>query len=121
MMSEPVSELKVLASLVDGKREVASVEKIFGLMPEKEEPPKQEEKVKSLDTIVGEFLKDVETSASERGYIPEKLSMAETSVRIILFLVRHTEPELRLSIPLEKPKPKQEDEKTGDKTNPQHT
>lgn len=116
MMNETVSELKVLASLVDGNKEIASIEKIFGLMPEREEPPKQEEKVKSLDTIVGEFLKDVETAAGERGYVPEKLGMAETSVRVILFLVKHSTPELKLTIPLEKPKPKEEKE-GGDKTN----
>ncbi len=107
-MSEQASELRITATLSDGKKEVATVEKIFGVLSQPAQPEQDETENKSLDETVQEFLKEVETAASEKGYTVDKETLTEAAIKTILFLVKPTEAELKLVLPIAKPEVKED-------------
>ncbi len=115
-ISEQVTELKITVLLLDGDKEVATVERYFGLVETQETNQNQDAPTKTIDGTITEFLQEMEQSARERGYAIVKESLTEAAVSSILFLVKPAKPELTLNIHVERPEQEEKLDDSGEKT-----
>lgn len=102
MEKSEISELKVKARLIEENREIATIEKCFGLVEIEEEKEDAEIPTKTIDETITEFLQDIEGKAEELGRIVSKEELARITASTILFLVKRSQEELILNIEVEK-------------------
>ena len=104
MEQSEISEFKVAARLIEENREVATLEKCFGLVEIEDEKEEAQIPTKTIDETITEFLQEIESKANEFGRIVSKEELAKVTVTTILFLVRRSQSELTLDIVVEKQK-----------------
>ena len=103
MEQSEISGFKVTARLVEENRELATLEKFFGLVEMKDEGEAKTQ-TKTIDETISEFLEEIENKAQELGRIVRKEELARVTVSTILFLVKRSQTELILDIEVEKRK-----------------
>lgn len=103
-------ELKVIVRLVFDGKEIQSIEKPFAIR----ESETESEESRTIDETITEFLDGLQKAASENGYIISKEAVVQTTIALILYLVKQDSEEKTIEVQLTKPELKE----NGDKTNP---
>jgi hypothetical protein len=101
MEKNEVSELKVVARLIDNKQEIATLEKCFGFIEIKNEE-ETEIPTKTIDETITEFLQEIESKAKELGRVLKKEELLKITFPLIVFLIKRLQSELTLDIEVEK-------------------
>lgn len=102
MEQSEISEFKVTARLVEENKEVATLEKCFGLAEIEDDEEEEQIPTKTIDETISEFLQEIESKVQELGRIVCKEELARVTVSTILFLVKRSQNELTLDIEVER-------------------
>ena len=103
-------EFKVTVRLVFEGKEIQSVEKPFAVR----ESENESDESRTIDETITEFLDSLQKTATESGYTIRKEIIVQTTIALILYLVRQSSEEKTIEVELTKPEIKE----NGDKTNP---
>lgn len=102
MQRNEVSELLVKIRLTEKNREIATVEKCFGLVEIESEDEDAQIPSKTLDETITDFFQEIESKAQESGRVVKRKDLAKAAASLILFLVKRSQPELTLDIEVQK-------------------
>jgi hypothetical protein len=103
-------ELKVTVRLVFDGKEIQAIEKPFAVR----ESETESEESRTIDETVAEFMDGLQKIASENGYVISKEVIVQTTIALILYLVKQDAAEKTIEVQLTRPEVKE----NGDNADP---
>jgi len=100
-------ELKVTVRLVFDGKEIQSIEKPFAVR----ESETESEESRTIDETITEFLEGLQKVAAENGYTISKEVIVQTTIALILYLVKQDTEEKTIEVQLTKPEVKENGDK----------
>lgn len=101
-------ELKVAVRLVFEGKEIQAVEKPFAVR----ESENESDESRTIDETITEFLDSLQKMAVESGYTISKEVIVQTTIALILYLVKQDSEEKTIEVQLTKPEVKENGDKT---------
>jgi hypothetical protein len=111
--TEAVRELKVNVRLLFDGKEVQTVEKSFAIQNVEEKTEGETDESKTIDETITKFLDGLQKTASENGYVISKEAVMQTTIALILYLVKQDTEEKTIEVQLIRPEVKE----NGDNAN----
>lgn len=106
--TESARELKVIIRFLFEAKEIQTLEKPFSV----KESANETDESKTIDETITEFLDDVQKTAIENGYVISKEVIVQTTITLILYLIKHDVEEKTIDVELTKPEVKENGDKT---------
>jgi len=107
--TEAARELKVTIMLVFEGKEIQVIERPFAVR----ESEIESDESRTMDETITEFLDGLQKTAAEIGYVISKEVIVQTTIALIMYLVKQDSEEKTIEVQLTKPEVKE----NGDKTN----
>lgn len=99
--SEP-TELRATVRLIEKGQELGTIEKCFGFVETEDKEEDSQSPTRTIDETITEFIQGIEDQAEKLGRTISKEELSKIAASTIFFLVKRSEPEMKLDVEVEK-------------------